>query len=288
MKKFRKKTKKIGILFLVLAIVFFFSISPWKEEKNTNLEVSFIDSDQADAILIQTPQEKNIIIDFGSTKGLKELDKKIKWWNKKIDLIIITHPHDDHIAGMISLIKKYKIEKIMYTGIIHSSPIYSELLETIKNKKIPLMIPAGQQTINLEENCQIAIIFPWDNFYNKEIENLNNSSIVSQLNCKNSKFLFMGDAENEVENEILEKEIAIKSDVLKVGHHGSITSTGQEFLERVSPEIAIVMVGKNNKFNHPSLRTLKKLEKLDIKTFRTDLDGTIDIISDGEKIWIEN
>lgn len=288
MKKFRKKTKRIGILFLVLAIVFFFSISLWREEKNTNLEVSFIDSDQADAILIQTPQEKNIIIDFGSTKGLKELDKKIKWWNKKIDLVIITHPHDDHIAGMISLIKKYKIEKIMYTGIIHSSPIYSELLEKIKNKKIPLMIPAGEQTISLEENCQIAIIFPWDNFYNKEIENLNNSSIVSQLNCKNSKFLFMGDAENEVENEILEKEINIKSDVLKVGHHGSITSTGQEFLEKVSPEIAIVMVGKNNKFNHPSLRTLKKLEKLDIKTFRTDLDGTIDIISDGEKIWVEN
>jgi len=280
-----KITKKIIIILGLLLGLIYVLYNYYYYQKNNNLEVSFIDVGQGDAIFIKTPEKHQIIIDFGSSQGINDLNKKIPWWNKKIDLVIITHPHDDHIIGLIQIIKTYKIKNIIYTGIIFDSPAYLELIEEINKKNISLLIPQKDQSIKLGENCRLDILFPWESFFNKEIENLNNSSIISQLDCKNSKFLFMGDAEIEIENEILKKELNIKSDVLKIGHHGSITSSQQEFLEKVDPKIAVIMVGKNNKFNHPSLRILKRLEKLKIKTFRTDLDGTITIISDGKNIY---
>lgn len=280
--------KKIKIIIIFLGIFLgsiYIFYNYYHYQKNNDLEVSFIDVGQGDAIFIKTPEKHQVIIDFGSNQGINDLNKKIPWWNKKIDLAIITHPHDDHIIGLIQIIKNYKVRNIMYTGIIFDSPAYLELLKEIEKKNIPLLIPQKNQSIKLGKDCNLDILFPWESFLNKEIDNLNNSSIISQLSCQNSKFLFMGDAEIEVENEILKKEINIKSDVLKIGHHGSITSSQQEFLEKVAPQIAIIMVGKNNKFNHPSLRVLKRLEKLKIKTFRTDLDGTITIISDGKNIY---
>lgn len=284
-KKIKNNLKKIIIFLSLLFLLFYFLSIFQNNKKNKNLEVSFIDSGQADSILIQTPSHHNIIIDFGGDQGLEELNKKIPWWNKKIDLIIITHPHDDHILGITSIIKKFQVKKIMYSGILHYSPAYLELLNIIKEKNTPLVIPRENQLINLGEKCSMSIIFPWESFYNKEIENLNNSSIVSKLDCNNSTFLFMGDAEIEVENKILDKNININSDVLKVGHHGSITSSQKEFLEKVNPQIAIIMVGKNNKFNHPNLRTIRKIEKLKIEILRTDINKTITIISDGNKIY---
>lgn len=280
-----KITKKIIIILGLLLGLIYVLYNYYYYQKNNNLEVSFINVGQGDAIFIKTPEKHQIIIDFGSSQGINDLNKKIPWWNKKIDLVIITHPHDDHIIGLIQIIKTYKIKNIIYTGIIFDSPAYLELIEEINKKNIPLLIPQKDQSIKLGENCSLDILFPWESFFNKKIENLNNSSIIGQLDCKNSKFLFMGDAEIEIENEILKKELNIKSDVLKIGHHGSITSSQQEFLEKVDPKIAVIMVGKNNKFNHPSLRVLKRLEKLKIKTFRTDLDGTITIISDGKNIY---
>lgn len=286
MKKHKQKTiKRIIVALGILLGLIYISYNYYCYQKNNNLEVSFIDVGQGDAIFIKTPEKHQILIDFGSGQGINDLNKKIPWWNKKIDLIMITHPHDDHIIGLIQIIKNYKIKNIMYTGIVYDSSAYLELLEEIEKKNISLLVPQKNQSIKLGKNCDLNIIFPWENFYNKEIDNLNNSSIISQLNCKNSRFLFMGDAEEEVENKLLEENMDIKSDILKIGHHGSITSSQQEFLEKIAPQMAIIMVGKNNKFNHPSLRILKRLEKLKIKTLRTDLNGTITIISDGKNIY---
>ncbi len=290
-KKIRQKfQRKKKIILTIVALLFLLGLlgrSYFLTQKSGELLVSFIDCGQADCIFIRATQGQQIIIDFGDNKGLRDLDKRINWWNKNIDLVIITHPHDDHIAGLSNLIKKYKVKNIMYTGIIDQAPMYTELLELIAQKKIPLLIPQKNQHISLGNNCQLNILYPFDNLNNKEIANLNNSSIVSRLDCLNSTFLFTGDIESEVENEILEKDINIKSDVLKIAHHGSITSSQEEFLEKVAPQIAIIMVGENNKFNHPSLRVLKRLERLKTKIFRNDLDGTIDILNQGQGLKIK-
>lgn len=284
-----KKNKKIKIALVTLGVLFLsvlFSYNYFLEKNKQELLVSFINCGQADCIFIRTPQGHQVIIDFGDNKGLKDLSQRISYWDKTIDLLIITHPHDDHIAGMSSLIKKYKIKNILYTGALAHSPIYVDLLDLITKEKIPMLIPQKNQIISLGENCQLNILFPFDSLLNKEVANLNNSSIVSQLKCLNSSFLFMGDAEIEAEDEILKEGINIKSDVLKAGHHGSITSSQEEFLEKVTPQIAIIMVGENNKFNHPSKRTLKRLERVGAKIFRSDLDGTIDIINKGQGLEI--
>ncbi len=282
------KLKKYLFFIGIILIIFYFLITYQTSKKNNNLEVSFIDSGQADAIFIKTPNQKNIIIDFGSEQGLKQLEKEIEWWNKQIDLIIITHPHDDHITGLLPIIKKYKIKQIMYNGLDYESNIYNELLNLIAEYNIPLLLPIYNQIINIEPDCFLNIIYPITSLYQQKIDNVNNSSIVSRLVCHNSSFLFMGDAETEIEDKILNTNLNIKSNVIKISHHGSVTASSEKFLEKVDPKIAIIMVGKNNNFNHPSLRLIKRLDKLNIKLFRTDQDGTIKIISDGKKIYKSN
>ncbi len=281
------KIKKIIIGLIFLSLGSYLSIIYFSPEKNI-LKVSFIDIGQGDAIYISTPYGHNIIIDLGSERGLADLDKRIFWWNRKIDLIIISHPHDDHIAGLIAILKKYPVEKIMLNKIEYESVIYSGLLKLIAEKNIEILRPYNNQEIRLGDNCYLKTIFPWEDFNNQIIKNLNNSSIVNQLDCLNFKFLFTGDIETETENIILEKNIDIKSDVLKVAHHGSISSSQEKFLEKVSPQIAIIMSGKNNRLGHPSPRVIKRLEQLKVQIFRTDLNSTIDLFVDGKKIYLKN
>ncbi len=286
----KRRTKKIKILLILLATfssIFYFTLSYYQETKKQELNVSFINCLQADAIFFRTPYGQQIIIDFGSEQGLKDLSQRIPWWNKTIDLIIITHPHDDHIAGIKSIIERYEVKNIMYTGVMAESPIYLDLLKTIKEKNIPLSIPQPQQKISFGESCDLDIIYPIKSLTNKEVPNLNNSSIVSRLDCAETSFLFTGDAEVEEENEILQTNTNLRSDVLKVGHHGSITSSQLDFLNRVQGKIAIIMVGQNNSFGHPSLRTIEKLKRLNYQVFRTDIDGTIDIIKNKSGLTIK-
>ena len=216
-----------------------------KIRNNKNLNIFFLDSGQADTILIKTPEEQNIIIDLGSKDGLKGVGQQIFWWDRKIDILIITHPHDDHILAIPQLIDKYKINKIIFTGIIYDSPIYEEIIKKAQDKKIKLLIPQINQKILLGESCELDFLYPLENLKNKKIENINNSSIVNRLRYKNNYFLFMGYSEINVEKKLLEKSYELKSDVLKVGHHGSISSSHQEFIKKINPKISIIMVGKN-------------------------------------------
>lgn len=271
----KTKTKRIFLFFLLLFIIITYFLNQLITIQENNLKIYFLDSGQADSILIKTPEKQNIIIDLGSQIGLKKLNRKIPWWDKKIDLLIISHPHDDHLAGIPLLLEKYKIEKIIFTGIECKSPLYQEILKQIKGKKIDLLIPQEKQKIILGKKCELNFLYPRESLNKKNIENLNNSSIINQLDCEGSISLFMGDAEEVVEKKILEESYNLKSDILKVGHHGSISSSHQEFLEKVKPKISIIMVGEKNKFNHPHLRTIKKLQKIGSLIFRTDLNGTI-------------
>ncbi|MDD5032332.1 MAG: ComEC/Rec2 family competence protein [Patescibacteria group bacterium] len=270
-----------GIAAVLLAVpVFAFSYNPVKE-----LEVDFLDVGQGDAILIKSPFGQNILVDGGpDSKVIEELGKNLPFWDKRIDLMVLTHPHDDHATGLIEVMKRYSVKKILYTGIVHSAPNYLEWLEEIRERKIPLVIIDRPQKITLGDNCYLELIYPTKSFLARETDNLNNSSIVAKLVYEETKFLLIGDAETEVEKELLVSGTDLSSQVLKTGHHGSDTSSGEEFLEAVSPEFAIIAVGKDNDFGHPSLRILKRLERTGTEILRTDLDGTIVLVSDGERI----
>ena len=254
----------------------------------SDLEVSYLDVGQGDSTLIKTPYGQNVLIDGGSDNAvINMLGKELSWWDKNIDLMILSHPHDDHLNGLIDVINRYKVKKILYTGAIHTSPNYLKWLELVKDKKIPVVIVDKPQTINFGEDCGLNILYPRENLSGEVVADLNNSSIVAKLIYGKNKFLFVGDIEVEAEKELIEKNIDLQANVLKAGHHGSDTSTSQDFLERIDPKIVVIQVGVDNNFGHPSRRVLKRLERIGAEIFRNDLDGVIKITSDGENIYVK-
>jgi len=275
---FFKKFQKVFLIFLIAIVftslgVFWFIYSP-----TNKLEIDFLDVGQGDATLIKTPSGQNILIDGGPDNNvIAKLSENMFWWDKQIDLMILTHPHDDHLVGLIDVIKRYRVKKILYTGVKHSSPAYLEWRELIQEKKIPTTIITHPQTINFSENCYLDILYPEESFLNKEVSNLNNSSIVSKLFCKEKYFLFTGDAETEIEEELVKKNIILCANILQVGHHGSDTSSSKDFLQAVgcSDFKAIVSAGKDNDFGHPSRRILKRLERAGASVYETEKQGTI-------------
>jgi competence protein ComEC len=154
---------------------------------------------------------------------------------------------------------------------------YDDFLEIIKNKDISTFEINGFESIKMGENCNLKIIYPFNNISKKEFDNLNNSSIVSRLDCADKTFLFTGDIEEEMEEKILNSDINIKSDIIKVAHHGSDTSNTEKFLDLVSPELAVIQSGEGNSFGHPSLRVIKRLERGGTQILRNDIKGTIEL-----------
>lgn len=271
----------LGIAATLVAIPLFWLIY----NQPQNLEVDFLDVGQGDAILIKTPGGQNILIDGGPDKTVvKRLGENLPWWDKQIDLMILTHPHDDHVTGLVEVLKRYRVRRILYTGATHNAPNYLTWLKAVRDKKVPLTIVDKEQTIDLTKNVKLEILYPDQSLLNKTLSDLNDSSIVIKLIYGQNKFLLTGDVGLEVEKTLLAGGADLSADVLKVGHHGSQYSSSQEFLEKVKPRVAVIEAGKDNDFGHPNLRIIKRLERVGARIFRTDLNGTIKIVSDGVNI----
>lgn len=255
---------------------------------NPELEVDFLDVGQGDSELIKTPAGQNILIDGGpNSQVLERLSDCLPWWDRTIDLMILTHPHDDHVTGLVDVLKRYNVKKAVYTGVIHTGPGYIAWLKLIRDNKIPLMIIDRPQTIALGKNLRLDILFPKNSLAGTTSDDLNNTSIVAKLIYGKKSFMFTGDAGVAIEQQLIKDVPDLSADVLKVGHHGSIYSTSDEWLKAVKPKLAVIEVGKDNQFGHPSPRTLKKLERAGAKIYRTDLDGTVKVLCDGENIWLK-
>ena len=279
--------KKIYIILIIIFIVVL-SLSGffWISQQQKRLEVDFLDVGQGDAILIKSPFGQNILIDGGPDSTiLKRLGERLPWWERTIDLMILTHPHDDHVMGLNEVIKRYDVLKIVHTGAAYDSPAYTIWQEFARDNKIPTVLVDRPQMINLGENCNLAILYPRQEIYGRGAENLNNTSIVSKLDCSGVKILFAGDAEREEENELLKTNIDLSAGIIKIGHHGSDTASGDAFLAKVKPQYAIVEVGENN-FGLPSLRVIKRLERMGVKVYRTDQSGTIFIKNEKQNIKV--
>ncbi|MDI6592014.1 MAG: ComEC/Rec2 family competence protein [Patescibacteria group bacterium] len=290
-----------NFVFLIFCFLICLNILAWIVVWDLNqphlLEVNFFDVGQGDAIFIETPKRYQILIDGGPDSTiLEKLRKKMPFWDRSIDLIILTHPEEDHLAGLLEVLKRYKIENILWTGIIRNTPEYKEWVKLIEREKAEIKIAQANQKIKAGK-VYFEILYPFENLEGKTFKNINNTSIVSRLVFNENSFLFTGDIYRSVEEELIReyscsnlsstsslvsecKGAILDSDVLKVAHHGSRTSTAEDFLREVSPEIAIIQVGKN-KYGHPHPEALERLEKFGTKILRTDFHGDINIISDG-------
>ncbi|WP_423248303.1 ComEC/Rec2 family competence protein [Clostridium pasteurianum] len=261
------------------------SVSPSIVKINSNpniLTVHYINVGQGDSELIQI-NDKNILIDAGPKFSEDKVVSYLKTQGiTKIDYLIGTHPHEDHIGGMEAVIENFKIGKFIGPKIYNppTDSIFKDLITTLKSKNMKITVLEPGSYINLGENINFQILSPSKTYY----ENLNNYSIVSKITYKNSKFIFTGDTEEDDEKKILNAGFDISCDVLKIAHHGSKTSSSEDFLKEASPKIAVISCGKNNDYGHPNKTILDRLKSINCKIYRTDLNGDIVITSDGNNI----
>lgn len=240
---------------------------------NAEIKVFVLDVGQGDSILIKA-FDRNVLIDAGPDKNLSA-DKIGSFGVKRLSLVIVTHPHSDHIDGMVRVIERYNPEYYLDPGIPHTSKTYKTLIELVEKKKLKYIRPNGQ-TIHLQS--AELYIFPLPN----DVRDINNGSVVSKLSYKDFGMLFLGDAELEEQSFLIKTERdKLKSKVVKISHHGSTTGTNQRLIDVVSPETAVISVGRGNPYGHPHREVIELLKKNNIRTYRTDRDGTVIILSDG-------
>ncbi len=271
--KFNNKFFKIlSSIFILIIFILFFNLNNNANFKNKMI-IHYIDVGQGDCILIQV-NNKNLLIDSGPSTNRKYLLNYLKKINiKKFDYIIATHLHDDHIGNMDTIIKRYNVEKFYSPKVTTSSDTFDSLLSALVDKNLKInVLKKGTNQINLGKNVTLKVLSPSKDFTS---DNLNNYSPIIKINFLNNSFLFTGDAETSDENLVLFENNDLKADVLKVGHHGSSTSTSLDFLNSVDPSVAIISVGKNNSYGHPSQKVLSLLDESNIKTLRTDISGNI-------------
>ncbi|HHV18436.1 MAG TPA: MBL fold metallo-hydrolase [Thermoanaerobacterales bacterium] len=275
----------IIILLLALALLSACSIEIGTIQSSDDhglLKVHFIDTGQSDSIFIKSPSGKTMLIDAGNNGDGDTVINYIKRQGvSKIDFIVGTHPHADHLGGMADVIEFFDIGKILMPKITTNTKTFENVLLAVKNKGLTITSARGGMTFSLDDDVKINIFAPNSSSY----ESLNNYSIVLKLIYENTSFLFTGDAERTSEEEMLQnKNYDLCADVLKVAHHGSSTSTTKEFLSAVSAKYAIICVGQDNPYGHPHRETLDNLFDHGIEVYTTAENGNIIITSDGEEL----
>ncbi len=274
--------KSFKITFSILIILSFGTYFTWSLifslVGGDILEITFFDIGQGDSIFIETPSGKQILIDGGPDKSiLEKLNQEIPFYDKSIDLVILTHPDADHLTGLISVLEYYQINQILTSGFKKDTVIYQKWKKLIQEKNIPLELAQSGQRIFLGDNIVFEILWP-DQSLIKTISSANNASVVGRLIYGQSEIFLTGDIESKIENKLFNDEI--ESDVLKIAHHGSKSSTNLNFLKKVNPELAIISVGENNRYKHPHQDILKRLK--DLIVYRTDKNGDIKLFTDGQ------
>lgn len=237
------------------------------------LKIIFFDVGQGDSALVIAPSGEQILIDGGPDNSVtQKLGQYLPPYDRKIEYVILTHPHADHLAGLPEILRRYEIGEVIYTGVSHTLPHYEEFLDLIKQKQIKALIIEQPQTLAIGD-LQLEFLAPTKSCVSNKPANLNNSSVVFKLTYGSSTALFMGDYEQE--EDLLSSSTTLESDILKVGHHGSSNASDKEFLASADPDYAVISVGQDNSFGHPHYRTLYYLKQTGADIFRTDEAGDI-------------
>lgn len=284
-----RKNNSLQIFFWVLIII---AVLVWvgvysKPSADTSgkTQVYFLNVGQGDAEYIKLTNGQDILIDGGpDSKVLSELGKVMSFSDRKIDLIVLTHPHADHLTGLLEVIRRYEVGEIWESGVDYPSGVYDAWRDEIKNKNIKDTDVVAGETREFSPE-KFSVLYPLSSEKNKTIDNVNNSSVVTELTNNKINFLFLGDAEKSAQKEIL-PQIKLTT-VIKVGHHGSSNGTLDALLKLARPAIAVIEVGAKNTYGHPTAETLNLLKQYAAQIYRTDQNGTVRISTDGQSYQVK-
>jgi len=272
------KPKKTILIILIILNIFSWSVL-FEKSEDRGLEVCFFDVGQGDAIFVETAEGYQILIDGGPDDIiLRKLEQKIPFWDRTIDLIVLTHPDEDHVFGLIEVLKKYEVQNILWTGMDVESLLFEEWLKAIEKEEAKIWIAEQGLKIGIPRYGYFDILYPFESLENRIVSNINDTSIVMMLNTDSEKILFTGDISTKIEGLLVEQIVEINADILKVAHHGSKTSSSGEFLETVKPDVAIISVGRDNPYGHPAPDVLARLEDSGIKVLQTSKEKNICLI----------
>lgn len=242
------------------------------------LRVDFLNVGQADCALLST-NGHYMVIDGGNNGDADRILSYLEEQGvEKLDAVVGTHPHEDHIGSLDAIINHFDVDAVYMPKIMHTSKTFEDVLDAVANKGLKIKSPSPGDTIDFN-GLEIEVLGP-----QREYKDFNNNSIVLKVNAGETAFLFTGDAEETAEKDILQAGYDLQADVLKVGHHGSSTSSSQAFLQAVKPKYAVISVGVGNSYHHPEEEALQRLQSIGAEIYRTDLQGDIVCTTDGKNI----
>jgi len=279
---FKKYYRPLTLCALLIAVIFVWQ-AVYQELPNNIMTVAFLNIGQGDSIYIESPTHQQMIVDGGPNGAiLSEISKIMPWYDRYIDVLMISSPDVDHYGGFIDLLKRYDVGLVIEPGTTGGSSSYKVLEDLIVKKHIKKVIALRGQSIELGGGAHFDVFFP-----DRDVSKLetNTSSIIGQLVYGSSTVMFNGDAPSATEEYVLDLDGSkIKSDILKAGHHGSKTSASEVFVSAIAPKYAVISAGLNNKYGHPHQETLDLFKKLNVETFITFNLGTIVFKSEG-RLW---
>lgn len=266
--------KKIGFLILCAAYVL---VKMWMQLPDERFHVYFLDVGQGDSVLVQTPEGYFVLIDGGpGNTVMEELAEVLPFFVKKIDMVVLSHPHADHMEGLVDVLKRFEVDLVLMSGVRSASGTYEEFWA--EARQAGLIIAEDEIDFKLG-SVVIDTLYPFESMGGMEIDNLNNASVVMKMYLGGRRFLLTGDLEIEGEAQLVEAGTDLKADILLAGHHGSDTSSTPEFLARVLPKVVVIQCGIDNSYGHPKPETIKNMWAAGVqRILRNDEDGRVEIV----------
>ena len=282
-----RQLKLIHLVVLLCLAVFAYSTNSIASQKDGLLRIYFFDVGQGDGLLIISPSGQQILIDGGpGNKILSKLGEVMPFYDKDIDLIVATHPHADHIVGLIDVLNRYEVKNIMEAKETYNSSEFKGWQDAVNNEHANNIEAIAGKVIDLNDGVTLTVLHPFNSVVGDNPKNPHDDGVVIILKYDELEVMLTGDMEAKVERRLILAGEDLDSDVLKVGHHGSKTSSSEEFLSAVSPEVAIIQVGAKNRYGHPSPEVLSRLEDFGIEYYRNDINGDILLKSDGKQFLV--
>lgn len=274
-----------AVIAVVLAGILFASVRAAGKDDGL-LHVYFLDVGQGDAILIESPNRTQVLIDGGPDESvLEELSRVMPPLDRSIDAVVVSHPHADHIGGLARVLAYYDVGTVLEANITYDSGQFRALGKAVEEEKAARVDAVAGTFLDFGGGVTLTVMHPFVSANGAVTENPHDSNVATVLSYDNTEILFAGDMEASSEQALISRNMPIDADVLKVGHHGSAKSSSAAFLRAVTPQAAVISVGENNRYHHPAPSTLARLERMGIRYFRTDSAGAIELVSDGNEFF---